>query len=102
QAFAQGHVAMIIANGWEVGVITDPKSGGDASLKDKLGAFPIPSHNAGQTAPVFLGGSDFGVAAKSPHANLANDWISMFTDSKELTQLAAVRGGSTYPDSHLH
>src|SRR5216683_6981870 len=27
QAFAQGHIAMIIANGWEVGVITDPKAG---------------------------------------------------------------------------
>src|SRR5438128_1989641 len=44
-AFAQGHIAMIIANGWEVGVITDPKAG-DPSLKDKLGAFPIPSHTA--------------------------------------------------------
>src|SRR5438477_7970891 len=37
-AFAQGHIAMIIANGWEVGVLTDPKAG-DPSLKDKLGAF---------------------------------------------------------------
>jgi N,N'-diacetylchitobiose transport system substrate-binding protein len=91
QAFAQGHIAMIIANGWEVGVITDPKAG-DPTLKDKLGAFPIPSHNAGQTAPVFLGGSDFGVAAKSPHANLANDWVAMFTDNKNMTQMATVGG----------
>jgi N,N'-diacetylchitobiose transport system substrate-binding protein len=82
---------MIIANGWEVGVITDPKAG-DPTLKDKLGAFPIPSHNAGQTAPVFLGGSDFGVAAKSPHANLANDWVAMFTDNKNMTQMATVGG----------
>ena len=37
QAFAQGHIAMIVANGWEVGVITDPKAG-DPSLKDKLAA----------------------------------------------------------------
>src|SRR6266567_4789544 len=43
-AFAQGHIAMIIANGWEVGVITDPKAGNPA-LADKLGAFPIPSHS---------------------------------------------------------
>ena len=64
QAFAQGHIAMLIANGWEVGVITDPKTG-DPSLKDKLGVFPIPSHTAGQTAPVFLGGSDLGIAARS-------------------------------------
>src|SRR5258708_39401458 len=27
QVFAQGHVGMIIANGWEVAVITGPKAG---------------------------------------------------------------------------
>src|SRR5437870_4461818 len=91
QAFAQGHIAMIIANGWEVGVITDPKAG-DPSLADKLGAFPIPSHVAGQTAPVFLGGSDLGVAAKSKHQNLANDWIAMLTGSKHMTEMATVGG----------
>src|SRR5438270_7933108 len=37
-AFAQGHIAMIIANGWEVGVMTDPKAG-DPSLKAEPGAF---------------------------------------------------------------
>src|SRR5690348_710802 len=90
-AFAQGHIAMIIANGWEVGVITDPKAGNPA-LADKLGAFPIPSHSSGQTAPVFLGGSDFGVAAKSAHRDLANAWIQTFTDQKNMTQMATVGG----------
>jgi N,N'-diacetylchitobiose transport system substrate-binding protein len=90
-AFAQGHIAMIIANGWEVGVITDPKAGNPA-LASKLGAFPIPSHNAGQQAPVFLGGSDFGVAAKSKHQDLANAWIQTFTDQKNMTQMATVGG----------
>jgi N,N'-diacetylchitobiose transport system substrate-binding protein len=90
-AFAQGHIAMIVANGWEIGVITDPKSG-DPSLKDKLGAFPIPSHNSGQTAPVFLGGSDLGVAAKSQHKDLANEWVAMLTGDKYMTQMATVGG----------
>src|SRR5947207_10139375 len=90
-AFAQGHIAMIIANGWEVGVITDPKAG-DPSLKDKLGAFPIPSHTAGQTAPVFLGGSDLGVAAKSKHVNLANEWVGMLTGQKQMSDMATVGG----------
>ncbi len=90
-AFAQGHIAMIIANGWEVGVITD-KTNGNPALADKLGAFPIPSHNAGQQAPVFLGGSDFGVAAKSAHRDLANAWIQTFTDQKNMTQMATVGG----------
>jgi N,N'-diacetylchitobiose transport system substrate-binding protein len=90
-AFAQGHIAMIIANGWEVGVITDPKAG-DPTLKDKIGAFPIPSHNAGQTAPVFLGGSDFGVAKASKLQNLANDWVAMFTNNKHMSDMATVGG----------
>src|SRR5919109_2470754 len=91
QAFAQGHIAMIIANGWEVGVITDPKSGNPA-LKDQLGAFPIPSHNSGQTAPVFLGGSDLGVAARSKHPDLANAWIATLTGNKHMSEMATVGG----------
>ena len=90
-AFAQGHIAMIIANGWEVGVITDPKAGNPA-LKDKLGAFAIPSHTSGQTAPVFLGGSDLGVAARSKHVNLANEWVAMLTGQKHMADMATVGG----------
>ena len=90
-AFAQGHIAMIIANGWEVGVITDPKAG-DPTLADKLGAFPIPSSKAGQTAPVFLGGSDLGVAQKSKHQDLANAWVALLTGNKFMTQMATVGG----------
>ena len=89
--FAQGHVAMIIANGWEVGVITDPKAG-DPKLKDKLGVFPIPSHTAGQSAPVFLGGSDLGVAAKSKNQALANEWVELLTGTKHMTDMATVGG----------
>jgi N,N'-diacetylchitobiose transport system substrate-binding protein len=91
QAFAQGHIAMIIANGWEVGVITDPKSGNPA-LKEQLGAFPIPSHSSGQTAPVFLGGSDLGVAARSKHQDLANAWIATLTGNKHMAEMATVGG----------
>jgi N,N'-diacetylchitobiose transport system substrate-binding protein len=90
-AFAQGHIAMIIANGWEVGVITDPKAG-DPKLADKLGAFPIPSSKAGQTAPVFLGGSDLGVAQKSKHQKLANAWVGLLTGNKHMTEMATVGG----------
>ena len=91
QAFAQGHIAMIIANGWEVGVITDPKAG-DPTLLSKLGAFPIPSHTAGQTAPVFLGGSDLGIAAKSQHQDLAREWIKLLGGTKFQSQMVTVGG----------
>jgi N,N'-diacetylchitobiose transport system substrate-binding protein len=95
-AFVQGHIAMLIANGWEIGVITDPKTG-DPSLKDKLGVFPIPGHTPGQTAPVFLGGSDLGIAAKSKGQDLAQEWIGMLTGKKWQTQMATV--GQVIPNT---
>jgi N,N'-diacetylchitobiose transport system substrate-binding protein len=96
QAFSQGHIGMIIANGWEVGVITDPKAG-DPSLKDKLGVFPIPSHTAGKTAPVFLGGSDLGIAAKSKMQGLAQEWVKLLAGVKFQTQMATV--GQVIPNN---
>jgi len=96
QAFAQGHIAMIVANGWEVGVITDPKAG-DPTLKDKLGVFPIPSHTAGKTAPVFLGGSDLGIAAKSKQQSLAQEWVKLLAGVKYQSQMATV--GQVIPNN---
>ncbi|TMF62789.1 MAG: extracellular solute-binding protein [Chloroflexi bacterium] len=91
QAFAQGHIAMIIANGWEVGVITGA-NGGDPSLTGKLGVFPIPSHVDGQTAPVFLGGSDLAVSAKSKNQDLAEDWVRRLANTKFQSQMVTVGG----------
>jgi N,N'-diacetylchitobiose transport system substrate-binding protein len=91
QAFAQGHIAMLVANGWEKGVILDKKTGNPKLEKD-LGVFPIPSHNAGQTAPVFLGGSDLGVAAKSKNADLAADWVKLLTGTQFQTRMATEGG----------
>src|SRR5712691_1031585 len=90
QAFAQGHIAMIVANGWEVGVITGKT--GDPTLLPKLGAFPIPSHNPGQTAPVFLGGSDLGISAKSQHQALAQEWLGLLAGTKFQSQMVTVGG----------
>jgi N,N'-diacetylchitobiose transport system substrate-binding protein len=95
-AFVQGHIAQLIANGWEIGVITDPKTG-DPSLKDKLGVFPIPSHVAGQSAPVFLGGSDLGIAAKSKAQGYSQEWIGLLEGKKWQTQMATV--GQVIPNT---
>jgi N,N'-diacetylchitobiose transport system substrate-binding protein len=91
QAFAQGHIAMIVANGWEKGVILDPKTGNPKLEKD-LAAFPLPSHNPGQTAPVFLGGSDLGIATKSKNQDLALEWVKLLSGTKYQTQMATVGG----------
>jgi N,N'-diacetylchitobiose transport system substrate-binding protein len=91
QAFAAGHVAQIYGNGWEVGVILDPKQGNPA-LKPQLAAYPLPSHNAGQYAPAFLGGSDLAVTAKSKQHDLAAEWIADFTSNTNMTAIVNKAG----------
>lgn len=89
-----GHVAMMIGLPWEeAGVTTD-----DPQLTGKLGAFPIPGNTAGQTAPVFLGGSDLGIAANSKNSAAAQDYLALLADGNYQGQLAsagAVPGTST-------
>jgi N,N'-diacetylchitobiose transport system substrate-binding protein len=84
---AQGHVAAIAGNGWEVGAVTAPKTG-DPSLADKLSTFPFPGTAAGKYTPSFLGGSDLAVPAKAKNAGLGASWIKFFTDTESQTQLA--------------
>jgi N,N'-diacetylchitobiose transport system substrate-binding protein len=96
QAFAAGNIAQIYGNGWEVGVILDPKAG-DPKLKPQLAAYPLPSHNAGQLAPAFLGGSDLAVTAKSKQQDLAAEWINDFVGNTNMT--AIVNKAGVLPNS---
>ncbi|MEY9861150.1 N,N'-diacetylchitobiose transport system substrate-binding protein [Catenulispora sp. GAS73] len=52
----------------------------DASLKDDIGTFPFPSATDGKTQPVFLGGSDLAIAAKSKNQSLALAYLKAATD----------------------
>jgi N,N'-diacetylchitobiose transport system substrate-binding protein len=84
---AQGHTAAILGNGWEVGSVTDAKSGNPA-LASKIGTFPLPGTSADHYTPSFLGGSDLAVPAKASNAALGAAWIKFFTDTKNQTMLA--------------
>jgi N,N'-diacetylchitobiose transport system substrate-binding protein len=84
---ARGHVAAIAGNGWEVGAVTDPKTGNPA-LASKLSTFPFPGASAGQYTPSFLGGSDLAVPAKAKNGALGAEWIRYFTDTASQTMLA--------------
>jgi N,N'-diacetylchitobiose transport system substrate-binding protein len=75
---AAGKAGMMIANLWELGY-TETK---DAAIKGKLGVFAIPSSTDGKTAPVFLGGSNLGIAAGSLNQDLALDWVKLLTGEK--------------------
>ncbi|MPZ81406.1 MAG: extracellular solute-binding protein [Actinophytocola sp.] len=92
--YGQGKVAMMIALPWEV----DTAAKDNADIKTKTSAFPIPSKNAGDTAPVFQGGSNLAVPVNSKNADLAKDYLKLLLSSKYQTQLAEagmVPGAST-------
>jgi N,N'-diacetylchitobiose transport system substrate-binding protein len=73
-----GKAGMMIANLWELGT-SESKS--DA-IKGKLGVFKIPSATGKDSAPVFLGGSNLGIAAGSQNQDLALDWVKLLTGEK--------------------
>jgi N,N'-diacetylchitobiose transport system substrate-binding protein len=84
---AQGHVAAILGNGWEVGAVTDPTTG-DPRLAKDLSTFPMPGTSAGKYTPSFLGGSDLAVPEKASNKGLGAEWIKIFTDTTSQTMLA--------------
>src|SRR6266496_4076148 len=88
EVFAKGNVGMMIALPWEV----NSTIAANKALKSKIGTFPIPSHTAGQTAPVFLGGSDLAIPAGSLQKDLAYDWVKLMLSEKYQTRLAKENG----------
>jgi N,N'-diacetylchitobiose transport system substrate-binding protein len=84
---ALGHTGAILGNGWEVGAVTDKKTGNPA-LAPNLDTFPMPGTADGQYTPSFLGGSDLAVPAKAPNAGLGATWLKYFTDTTSQTALA--------------
>ena len=89
-----GHVAQFIGLPWEeAGVVKN-----DPQLASQLGAFPIPSKDAGKSAPVFLGGSDLGIAANSKNQSAAEAYVALLSGSKYqglITAGGAVPGTSS-------
>jgi N,N'-diacetylchitobiose transport system substrate-binding protein len=84
----EGKAAMIIDAGWKVGTVEKAKP----ALKGQIGVFPVPSKTAGQTAPVFLGGSNLAISAGSDAPELAYEWIKILAGTKAQTDLATTGG----------
>ena len=75
QIFADGKASAIVASNGAVDVIL----GANPTLTaDDLGTFALPGAS-GKTQPVMLGGSDWGIAAKSSNQELALVWTQIAT-----------------------
>ena len=76
QVFASGKAAMFIDGTWTLGQITTDNK---AMKPGDIGTFALPGVTPGSQAPVFLGGSDLGVAKNSPNQAEALAWLKLYT-----------------------
>jgi N,N'-diacetylchitobiose transport system substrate-binding protein len=88
-AFCKNQVAMLPAPGWKVGQILNTTDG-CPGMKNKIGVFALPGARAGSTAPVFLGGSNIAVAARSANKDLARDLVRILTGLDYQKRFAAL------------
>jgi N,N'-diacetylchitobiose transport system substrate-binding protein len=71
------------------------------SLAGQIGVFPLPGAAPGSTQPVFLGGSDLAIAAKSPHQDLALAYLKAATSTAVQTSAIVGIDGWTPVSSQL-
>jgi N,N'-diacetylchitobiose transport system substrate-binding protein len=83
--------AMVMQPSWAEGVVTSEaaKLTPPVSASD-FGVFPIPGANG--PAPVFLGGSNLGVAQKSPNKAMAVKFLQYVTDNENMSDLTTLGG----------
>jgi ABC-type glycerol-3-phosphate transport system substrate-binding protein len=87
-AFCNGEVGMMPAPGWKPGQIINPDDG-CPEMEANIGVFAMPGMTAGDTAPVFLGGSVLSIPTKSEHQDLALDLLKIMVSPEYQRQFAA-------------
>jgi N,N'-diacetylchitobiose transport system substrate-binding protein len=85
--FAAGKSAMYIDGTWTLG--TDVSK---TVPKSDIGTFALPGVTAGTQAPVFLGGSDLGIAKHSPNQAEALAWLKLYAGTANQLAQAKVEG----------
>jgi N,N'-diacetylchitobiose transport system substrate-binding protein len=73
QLFADGKTSAILATAGSIGLI---QKANPRIKTDDIGTFPLPGVS-GKNQPVMLGGSDWGIAAKSDDHDLALQWTKI-------------------------
>ncbi|RXZ69702.1 extracellular solute-binding protein [Agromyces albus] len=93
--FCAGETAFLSAPAWVQWSITAPADAEAPGCPDTfgsdLGAFPLPGLEAGETAPIFAGGSNMAVATKSANPEQAKAALAIITSS-EYQEIMAENG----------
>lgn len=85
--YCAGQIGMLSAPGWVQGSILNA-DGGCPDAEANLGVLALPGETAGETAPVFLGGSNIAVAAKSQNPDLAYEALKIILSDEYQSILA--------------
>ena len=85
--YCASQIGMLSAPGWVQGSILAAETGCPDAEAD-LGVFALPGETPGETAPIFLGGSNIAVAAKSKAPDLAYDALKIMLSDEYQTIMA--------------
>lgn len=85
--YCAGQIGMLSAPGWVAGSIL-AADGGCPKQQDNLGVFALPGTTPGQTAPIFLGGSNIAISAKSKNKELAYNLLKVLLSDGYQTKMA--------------
>ncbi|MBO1336105.1 extracellular solute-binding protein [Streptomyces sp. VRA16 Mangrove soil] len=88
EVFAKGDVGAFIGMGWEAGTAI----AANKKIEKDIGYFTIPGETADKPEGVFLGGSNFAVAAGSKKQELAKEFLKMALSDKFEGALAKENG----------
>ncbi|WP_406173237.1 extracellular solute-binding protein [Streptomyces sp. NBC_00996] len=88
EVFAKGKTGAFIGMGWEAGTAI----AANKSIEKNIGYFTIPGETADKPEGVFLGGSNFAVAAGSKKQELAKEFLKLALSDKFEGALAKENG----------
>jgi len=88
EVFAKGNVGAFIGMGWEAGTAI----AANKKIEKDIGYFTIPGETAAKPEGVFLGGSNFAVAAGSKKQDLAKEFLKLALSDKFEGALAKQNG----------
>jgi len=85
--YCNDQIGLLSAPGWVAGSIL-AEEGGCPEAEQDLGVFALPGTTAGETAPIFLGGSNIAISAKSENKDLAYEALKVLLSDGYQTKMA--------------
>lgn len=83
-----GETGTLSAPGWVFGSLLNAEQGGCPDTEGDIGVYALPGTTAGETAPVFLGGSNIAIPAQAEHQDLAYEAMKIMLSDEYQTILA--------------